>query len=71
MQTAHFSTHRPENTAPPGPPAPTLRMVYNWRDDTRLGGTTLIGTGPGVYKTARGKLALLILTALAVTVFVG
>ena len=46
-------------------------MVYNWRDDTRLGGTTLIGTGPGVYKTARGKLALLILTALAVTVFVG
>ncbi len=46
-------------------------MVYNWYDDTRLGGTTLIGAGPHVYKTARGTLTLLILTALAVTVFVG
>ena len=46
-------------------------MVYNWRDDTRLGGTTLICTGPGLYKTARGTLALLILTALAVTVIAG
>jgi protein-disulfide isomerase len=46
-------------------------MVYNWRDDTRLGGTTLIGTGPGVCKTARATLALLILAALAVTVIVG
>ena len=46
-------------------------MVYNWRDDTRLGGTTLIGAGPHVYKTARGTPALLILTALVVTICVG
>jgi hypothetical protein len=44
-------------------------MVYNWRDDTRLGGSTLIGTVPGVCKTAQAT--LLILTALAVTVIVG
>lgn len=46
-------------------------MVYNWHDDPRLGGTTLIGTGPHVYKAARGTLTLLILTALAATIFVG
>jgi len=56
---------------PPGPSTPLLRMVYNWHDDTRLGGTTLIGAGPHVYKTARGTLTLLILTALAVTIFGG
>jgi protein-disulfide isomerase len=46
-------------------------MVYNWQDDTRLGGRTLIGASPYVYEKARGTLTLLILTALAVAISVG
>jgi hypothetical protein len=49
-----------------GPPAPWLRIVYNCRDDTELEGSTLIGTGPDVYKKQVG--GLLILIALLATV---
>jgi hypothetical protein len=42
-----------------------LRMVYNWRDDTRLEGRTLIGIGPDVRKKEG---VLLILIALLATV---
>ena len=50
-----------------GPPVRWPRIVYNWRDCTRLGGRTLIGTGPNVQK--RG--ALLVLIALLATVLAG
>jgi hypothetical protein len=49
-----------------GPPARWLRIVYNFRDDTELEGSTLIGTGPDVY--AKKVWRLLILIALLVTV---
>ena len=42
-----------------------LRIVYNWRDDTRLEGRTLIGIGPDVHKKGG---VLLILIALLATV---
>ena len=42
-----------------------LRIVYNWRDDTRLEGRTLIGIGPDVRKKGG---VLLILIALLATV---
>ncbi len=61
----------PEKLLSIGPTASWLRMVYNWHDDTRLGGTTLICARTNIYKTARGTLALLILTALAATVIAG
>ena len=48
-----------------GPPARWLRMVYNWRDYTRLEGRTLIGTGPNAHE--KGGM-LLILIALFATV---
>jgi hypothetical protein len=49
-----------------GPPARLLRIVYNFRDDTELEGSTLIGTGPDVYTKKVG--VLLILIALLATV---
>ena len=49
-----------------GPPARWLRIVYNFRDDTELEGSTLIGTGPYVYTKKVG--VLLILIALLATV---
>ena len=42
-----------------------LRIGYNWRDDTRLEGRTLIGIGPDVRKKEG---VLLILIALLATV---
>jgi hypothetical protein len=49
-----------------GPPARLLRIVYNFRDDTELEGSTLIGTGPDVNTKKVG--VLLILIALLATV---
>ena len=49
-----------------GPPARWLRIVYNFRDDTELEGSTLIGTGPDVYAKKVG--VLLILIALFATI---
>jgi hypothetical protein len=43
-----------------GPPARWLRIVYNFRDDTELEGSTLIGTGPDVYTKKVGVLFILI-----------
>jgi hypothetical protein len=43
-----------------------LRIVYNFRDDTELEGSTLIGTGPDVNTKKVG--VLLILIALLATV---
>jgi hypothetical protein len=37
-----------------------LRMVYNWRDDTRVEGRTLIGTGPNAHKKGRVLLFLIV-----------
>jgi hypothetical protein len=47
-----------------GPSARWPRIVYNWRDDTRLGGRMLVGTGPDAYMKGMRMLALLILAAL-------
>jgi hypothetical protein len=46
-------------------------MVYNCEDGTEPGGRELIGASGDVCKVARGALTLLILAALAATVFVG
>jgi hypothetical protein len=46
-------------------------MVYNCEDGTEPGGRELIGASRDVCKVARGALTLLILAALAATVFVG
>jgi hypothetical protein len=46
-------------------------MVYNCRDATELGGRELIGARTDASKKARGTLALLILAALAATIFIG
>ena len=46
-------------------------MVYNWQDDTRLEGGTLIGTGPDVYKKKRGVSSLLVLAVLVATILAG
>ena len=54
-----------------GPAAPWLRIVYNCWDDTRLGGRTLIGTGPDAYTKGMRMLALLILAALVATNLAG
>jgi hypothetical protein len=43
-----------------GPPTPWLRIVYNYRDDTQLEGTTLIGTGTDEYTQKVGRLLILI-----------
>jgi hypothetical protein len=56
---------------PPGPSASRLRMVYNCRDSTNLGGTELIGAGVNAYRMAWGMLALLIFAALAATTLAG
>ena len=49
-----------------GTPARSLRIVYTFRDDTELEGSTLIGTGPDVYAKKVG--VLLILIALFATI---
>jgi len=55
-----------ERSLSSGPPACWLRILYNWRDETRLGGRTLIGTDPDVC-TKKGVM-LLVLIALLATV---
>jgi hypothetical protein len=52
-----------------GPFTAGLRIVYNCRDGTRLGGTGLICTGLNAYRMAWGMLMLLVLAALAATIF--
>jgi Putative exopolysaccharide Exporter (EPS-E) len=47
-----------------GPAAPWLRIVYNCRDDTRLGSRTLISTDPDVC-TKKGGMLLVLITLLA------
>ena len=49
-----------------GPHARWIRIIYEFRDDTELEGSTLIGTGPDVYTKKVG--VLLILIALLATV---
>jgi hypothetical protein len=49
-----------------GPHVRWLRIIYEFRDDTELEGSTLIGTGPDVYTKKVG--VLLILIALLATV---
>ena len=55
----------------PGLYTSRLRMVYNWRDGIRLGGSTLIGAGLNACKMVRGPLTVLILVALATTILIG
>ena len=47
-----------------------LRIVYNWRDDTRLEGRTLIGIGPDVRKKG-GVLHILIALLATVSYLAG
>src|SRR5215218_6121554 len=49
-----------ENLLWPGPHARWLRIIYEFRDDTELEGSTLIGTGPDVYTKKVGVLFILI-----------
>ena len=49
-----------------GPPVRWLRILCNWRDDTRLGGRTLIGTGSKLHKTG-GVLLILLATVCFLT----
>ena len=44
-----------------------MRIVYNCREDTRLGGGTLIGAAPDAHTRKLGILTLLVLAALVVT----
>jgi uncharacterized membrane protein len=46
-------------------------MVYNWRDDARLGGRELIGASMDAHKRVRGTLTFVLLAALAATIFLG
>src|SRR5829696_8306603 len=48
-----------ENLLWPGPHARWLRIIYEFRDDTELEGSTLIGTGPDVYTKKVGVLFIL------------
>jgi predicted small lipoprotein YifL len=59
--------HRTWEELASGPSVSWLRMVYNCRDDTRLGGRALIGIGPDVHTGKTGILGLLLLAALVVT----
>ena len=60
-----------ERSLSSGPPACWLRILYNWRDETRLGGRTLIGTDPEEYMKWRGVSRLLILAVLVATILAG
>jgi hypothetical protein len=54
-----------------GQPARWLRIVYNCRCDTEPEGSTLIGTGPDVYKKKVGGLLILIALLAAVSYLTG
>jgi hypothetical protein len=54
-----------------GPPASWLRILYDWRDETRLGVGPLICTGPDVYMKWPGVSTHLIIASLVATILAG